>query len=64
MEWMITLLYIGGAILTHCILYKDVSDEDREDQTASIACILWPIVLLIITVLFVERIIKKILDAR
>ena len=64
MEWMITLLYIGGAILTHCILYKDVSDEDVEDQIASITCILWPLVLLIITVLFVERIIKKILDAR
>ena len=58
MEWIITLLYIMGALVMHYIIYS--SKEAIEHESANIACLLWLVALCIVLLLYIERLIVKI----
>lgn len=61
MEWIVTILYIIGALVTHYIIYRGVSEDEIEHQSANIACMLWPVALAIWIMLKVEYLIKSII---
>ena len=62
MEWVVTLAYIVGALLTHCYIYKEARAEDVEHETANIISILWPFALCLYSWLMLESLIKWIID--
>ena len=59
MEWVVTSLYIMGALITHYLIYKRVNEEILQEkldhQTANITCILWPIALMLYVLLTIEQ---------
>ena len=61
MEWIVTILYIIGALITHYIIYRGASGDEIEHQSANIVCMLWPVALAIWCILKVEYLIKSII---
>ena len=61
MEWIVTILYIIGALVTHYIIYRGANEDEIEPQSANIACMLWPVALALWCMLGIEKIIKYIL---
>lgn len=59
MEWIVTIVYILGAITAHCFIYSNDNGE-IEHQSANIACMLWPVALAIWLLLKIENLIKSI----
>ena len=59
MEWIVTIVYILGAITEHCFIYSN-DDGEIEHQSANIACMLWPVALAIWIILKIEHLIKSI----
>ena len=60
MEWIVTIVYILGAITAHCFIYSN-DDGEIEHQSANIACMLWPVALAIWIILKIEYLIKSII---
>ena len=54
MEWISAIIYIIGILATHYIIYHDRKENNIEHQTANIACLLWPVAMLLYFMLFVE----------
>ena len=63
MEWIIIAAYILGAFLTHLFIYRD-GEKGIEHSSANIACVAWPVTLLLYILLTVERWIKILLNNR
>lgn len=61
MEWIIAIVYIIGALVTHYIIYRRANEDEIEHQSANIMCMLWPIVLAIWILLKVENLVKSII---
>lgn len=61
MEWTTTIVYIIGALVTHYIIYRN-SDDNIEHASANIACILWPVAVLICLILEMENICDKCIE--
>ena len=59
MEWIVTLVYVIGALITHYIIYRNKKEENIEAQTANLTSLLWPVALCICLILFVEGLIKN-----
>ena len=62
MEVFIIIIYILGVFITNHIIYKD-GEDDIDHNTASIACVAWPVALLIYGLLSVEKLIRRYLNA-
>lgn len=60
MDWIIIAIYAIGIPVAHLIIYKD-GEEGIDHNAANIACVAWPIALLIICLLQVEKWITDIL---
>ena len=54
MEWIIVVIYAIGIFIVHLIIYKD-GEKDIDHSTANIACVAWPVALLIVCLLQVEK---------
>ena len=57
MAWIITLLYIIGAVIAHCIIYR--SADEIEPETANITCMLWPVAAIVCGILYIENIFNR-----
>ena len=62
MEWIVTIVYIIGALVTHYIIYRGANEDEVEPQSANIACMLWPVALAIWILLKIENLIKLIIS--
>ena len=62
MEWIVTILYIVGTLITHYVIYK-VSGDEVEHPTANIVCLLWPIAWALIAITSLEKFISKTVDS-
>ena len=61
MEWIIAIVYIIGALVTHYIIYRGTNEDEIEHQSVNIACMLWPVALAIWCMLKIEYLIKSII---
>ena len=61
MPWIIIALYFIGKITMHLIIYRD-GEKGIDYSIASTACVAWPVTLLILCLLSVEKWIKRILQ--
>lgn len=60
MNWIIIAIYFIGIFATHLIIYKD-GEEGIDHNAANIACVAWPVTLLICGLLLIERLIRRFL---
>ena len=61
MEWIIAIVYIIGALVTHYIIYRGANEDEIEHESANITCMLWPIALAIWVLLKIEYLIKLVI---